>query len=141
MGSKGNGSRGCFPAGFGTYLATACAQKNAPVVLTSSVRFHSSGVISTACWQPTTPAKHIKISTLPSSCAARSTAVWTCVASVTLTLSVTIVACGKSVRRASISALACDGSRSNRARPERPCSSSARALTKARVPAPPVTGD
>ena len=92
-----------------------------------------------ACWQPTTPAKQHRMSALPSSAAVSSTACFTWAASVTLTVFVTICAFGKSVRRDWISVSACEGSRSNSASPERPCSSNARALMSARVPAPPVT--
>ena len=54
-GGEGDLGAGTVNLGFavmgdeGMYRATACAQKNAPVVLTSSVRFHSLGVISMAC--------------------------------------------------------------------------------------------
>lgn len=45
--------------------ANACAQRKEPVVLISSVRFHSSVVMSSACVHPTNPAKQHKIFTGP----------------------------------------------------------------------------
>ena len=122
-----------------TYLATACAHKNAPVVLTSNTRRHSSARMSTACTHPTTPAKQHRISTLPNSAAVSSTARSTCAASVTSTRLTRICAPGKSAARDLTSESAWAKSRSRSARLERPCSRRARALMRARVPAPPVT--
>ena len=47
-------------------LANACAQRKDPVVLISSVRFHSPAGMSSACVHPTTPAKQHSIFTGPS---------------------------------------------------------------------------
>ena len=123
----------------GKYRAAACAERKEPVVLMSSLLFHSEGVISIACVQPTTPAKQHSMSTLPSSETVRSTADSNCSALVTSTLTDRTVAPGKSFLSASISRDDFEWSRSKSARPERPCSSKARAFTRARVPAPPVT--
>ena len=123
----------------GTYRAAACAERKEPVVLISSLLFHSEDDISMACVHPTTPAKQHNMSTLPSSEAASVTADRSCSASVTSTLTGSTVAPGNSALSASISGIDFAWSRSKRARPERPCSSKARALTRARVPAPPVT--
>ncbi len=121
------------------YLATACALRNAPVVLISSVLLHSGALMSMACVQPTTPAKQHSMSTLPSSRATSSTADFSWSALVMSTFTERICALGKSFFRESISLEEELESRSNSARFERPCSSRARALTRARVPAPPVT--
>lgn len=48
-------------------------------------------------------------------------------------------ACGKSWEREVMWSVVEEKSRSRRARPESPCSRRARALTRARVPPPPVT--
>ena len=121
------------------WRATACAARNAPVVLTLRVRDHSAGVMSRACVQPTTPAKHRRWSMEPRVLDTVSTARSSSVADVTSTWTGSMRAWGKSFFKDWISGLACDASRSKRARPVRPCSSNARALTKARVPVPPVT--
>ena len=125
--------------GKAAYRAAACAERKEPVVLISNLLFHSAGVMSIACVHPTTPAKQHSISTLPNSETVSLTADSNCSAFVTSTRIESTVAFGKSVLSASISRLDFEWSRSNSARPERPCSSKARALTRARVPAPPVT--
>ena len=123
-----------------TCRAAVWAQMNAPVVLISRTRFHVAKSIWIACSQATTPAKQHKIFIPPNSVAASAVISCTSSASVTLTVLVIILARGKSVINDSIAAPACDRSISKSARPERPCSRRARAFTRARVPAPPVTG-
>ena len=123
----------------GDYRAAAWAERKEPVVLISNLLFHSEADISMACVQPTTPAKQHSISTLPSSEVVNLTADSSCSAFVTSTLIDKTLALGKSVFSASISRVDFECSRSKSARPERPCSSKARAFTRARVPAPPVT--
>ena len=95
--------------------------------------------MSIACVHPTTPAKQQRISTLRSSETVSLTADSSCSALVTSTLIDRIFADGKSAFSASIFCVDFEWSRSKSARPERPCSSNARAFTRARVPAPPVT--
>lgn len=125
-------------------LAAACAQRKLPVVLTSSVRLHSSALISNACVHPTTPAKQHKISSPPISLAAASVADCTAEASVTFTGYVFMVAWGKVVRRWEIVVWAVgwemEEGRSKRERDVRPWSRRAWAVVRARVPVPPVTG-
>ena len=72
------------------------------MVLMSRVRHHSSGVMSMAWVQPTMPAKQQRMSMLPSCWTVSAMAAEICFASVTSTFWVTILAAGKSVRRASI---------------------------------------
>ena len=109
-------------------------------MLTSKVWRHSSGVMERAGVQPTTPAKQQRISMLPSWEAREAMAVVRESSLVTLALPVKILAPGKSRVKEAISSLAVsENARSRRPRPERPCSRSARALTRARVPPPPVT--
>ena len=67
------------------WRATACAARNAPVVLMLRVRDHSVGVMSMACVQPTTPAKHRRWSMEPRALYAVSTARSSSVADVTST--------------------------------------------------------
>ena len=95
--------------------------------------------MSRACVQPTTPAKQQRISMLPSSLAISTVAVSTPVAFVISTIFRTILDEGKSIRRRSMAATDCLRLMSNSARPARPCSSRARAASRAKVPAPPVT--
>ena len=120
-------------------FAAACAQRNEPVVLMSRVRRHSSGLMSIACVQPTTPAKQQRMSRPCNSWAAEVMAALTLGASVTLTCLQMIFALGKSLRKLSMAVDALDGLRSKRPRPVTPCSSRARAASRASVPAPPVT--
>ena len=70
---------------FFIWRATACAARNAPVVLMLRVRDHSVGVMSRACVQPTTPAKHRRWSMEPRALYAVSTARSSSVADVTST--------------------------------------------------------
>jgi hypothetical protein len=106
----------------------------------SSVRRHCCGVISIAWTHPTTPAKQSRIS-MECLVAAASKARVTAEASVTSTAEQMIFAVGKSVCRASMasSEVSKVERRSKRVRLASPCSNSARAAAKARVPAPPVT--
>lgn len=120
-------------------LANACAHRNEPVVLISSVRFHSAGAMSSACVHPTTPAKQHSIFTGPSSAVDWASARSTCAGSVTSPHIERIRACGKSRKREVIWSAVEEKSRSKRTKPESPCSRRARALTRARVPLPPVT--
>ena len=129
------------PRGEGwTHRAAACAERKEPVVLISSRLFHSVGDMSMACVHPTTPAKQHSISTLRRCETVSLTADSNCSALVMSTFIDKTFACGKSAFSASISWVDFAWSRSKSARPERPCSSKARAFTRARVPAPPVTG-
>ena len=89
--------------GKAAYRAAACAERKEPVVLISSLLFHSEGVMSIACVHPTTPAKQHSISTLPNSDTVSLTADSNCSAFVTSTLIESTVAFGKSVLSASIS--------------------------------------
>lgn len=123
-----------------THRAAACAARKEPVVLISSRLFHSAGDMSIACVHPTTPAKQHSTSTLRRCDTVSLTADSNCSAFVTSTFIDKTFACGKSAFSASISRVDFEWSRSKSARPERPCSSKARAFTRARVPAPPVTG-
>ena len=120
---------------------TTCADRKLPVVLMSRVLRHSVDEKSVAWVQPTTPAKQQRIVIFPSSLTVMSTADCSSSAFVISILTGSILEDGKSFFKASISVVACDGARSNRARPDKPCSRRARALTRARVPAPPVTMD
>ena len=120
--------------------ALAREARKAPVVLMSKVRRHSSDVMERAGVQPTTPAKQQRISRLPSWEAREAMAVVRAGSSVTLALMGRILAAGKLRVNDAISSLAAsENARSRSPRPERPCSRSARAVTKARVPPPPVT--
>ncbi len=67
------------------YRAAACAERKDPVVLISSLLFHSEDDMSMAWVQPTTPAKQHRISTLPSSETVSLTADSSCSALVTST--------------------------------------------------------
>lgn len=87
----------------GLYRATACAERKEPVVLISSLLFHSEADMSMACVHPTTPAKQHSISTLPSSETVSLTADSSCAAFVTSNLIDIIFALGKSTFSASIS--------------------------------------
>ena len=111
------------------------------MVLMSSVLRQSLGVMSVAWVQPTTPAKQHSMFTPPKSLTVIATADCSSSAFVMSTLTGSTVDDGKSFFNFSISVAACDGFRSNSARPDKPCSRSARPLTIARVPAPPVTVD
>lgn len=122
-----------------TYLATACAQSQLPVVLMSSVRFHSLRHSSSACVHATTPAKHNNISTLPSSDVVCATASRTHCPSVTSTALMTTLAQGKLAMSSWIARSPLSGWTSQSETPDAPCSRSARATTNPRFPHPPVT--
>jgi hypothetical protein len=123
------------------WRATACAHRKDPVRLMSCVRRHSSAGISMACVHPTTPAKQHSMSMLPSTLTLLSTAEAICASSRTSTASVMMRRSGNWECRSLMDSKAVSGLRSHKARPEAPCSRSALAASRARVPAPPVTVD
>ena len=126
-----------------SYFPTACAANQEPVIFTSTTLLQSSGFISSANVEFTTPAKQTRLFNAPSFSLISATTESMLSASVTLTPPVWILACGKSARSWEMASLASgslnDAGRSRSARPEAPCSRNARADASARDPAPPVT--
>lgn len=124
-------------------FATAWAVRKEPVVLTSIVLRHWVSCMSRAGTQSTIPAKQKRWSMLPPRVeAVFVTASAMEAASVTSTAMLKMRVEGKSEAR---EVMVCwelrrVDSRSQRQRPEAPCSRRARAVERARVPAPPVTG-
>lgn len=122
-------------------FAAACAQRKAPVVLTSMVFRHCSSVMEIAGTQPTIPAKQKRWSSEPRVETVFVTPSATEAESVTSTAMLNTRTLGKSaasaviVEREERRVL----SRSHRQMPDAPCSRRARAQERPRVPAPPVT--
>jgi hypothetical protein len=90
--------------------------------------------------QPTIPAKQQRMSTLPRTLSVSCNAVAMADSLRTSTAQVVILVLGNLECRVLTVSKACSGFRSQRARPVRPCSRREVAASRARVPAPPVTG-
>jgi hypothetical protein len=92
-----------------------------------------------ACVQPTTPAKQQSVEIGPRTLTVSCMAVAMAASSLTSTAHVVIRVWGNRAWSAFMEEKDWLGSRSQRARPEAPCSRRAVAASRARLPAPPVT--